>query len=299
MKTKIFLTIFIFSFGLLCFSTGCVLEETGTLQINLTDDPGMYDEVVIAFSEIAVHQSEKPDDIDEQDIDNEKVKGSAYGEDDENDENDEDNDDGANDGNWIVLPLDEEKQYDLLTLQDTSEIIAMANLGVGSFTQIRLKIVQGEDKTYVKIGDDTYPLEVPSGTQSGLKLIHPFEIVEGANTVLFLDFDAENSVIKTGNDQYKLQPTIKILSQGVKGTVVDSDGNPIAGATVSASGENVETESFKTGDDGTFEIPLTEGTYALEITAADYDDETIESVEVIRRKWTNLGSIHLTLSNIE
>jgi len=292
MKTKNFATMFILSFGLLCFYTGCVLEETGTLQINLTDDPGMYDEVVITFSEIAVHQSEKPDDIDEQNIDNERVKGSAYGED---DENDEDNDDGDNDGNWIVLLLDEEKQYDLLTLQDTSEIIAMANLEVGSYTQIRLKIVEGEDETYVKIGDDTYyPLEVPSGTQSGLKLIHPFEIVEGGNTVLFLDFDAEKSVIKTGNDQYKLQPTIKILSQGVKGTVVDSDGNPIAGATVSASGENVETESFKTGDDGTFEIPLTEGTYALEITAADYDDETIESVEVIRRKWTNLGSIQLT-----
>jgi hypothetical protein len=289
MKTKFFVTMFILLFGLACFYPGCVLEETGTLQINLTDDPGMYDKVVITFSEIAVHKSEKPDEIDEPDIESERVKGRAYGEDDEND-----GDDVDNDGNWIIVTLNEEKQYDLLTLQDTSEIIAMAELGVGSYTQIRLKIVEGEDKTYITIGDDTYPLEVPSGTQSGLKLIHPFEIVEGGNTVLFLDFDAEKSVVKTGNDQYKLKPTIKILSQGVKGTVVDSNEDPIAGATVSASGENVETESFATGDDGTFEIPLPEGTYTLEITADNYGIATIESVEVIERKWVNLGSIQLT-----
>ena len=146
---------------------------------------------------------------------------------------------------------------------------------------------------YVTIGEYTYPLEVPSGTQSGLKLIHPFEIIEGGNTVLFLDFDAEKSVVNTGNDQYKLKPTIKILSQGVKGTVVDDNEEPIAGATVSVPDGNVETESFITSDDGTFEIPLPEGTYTLEITAENYVTETIESVEVMEGAWVNLGSIQL------
>ena len=299
MKTKIFVHMLILFFGLICFYTGCILEETGTLQINLTDDPGIYDKVVITFSEIAVHQSEEQDETEEQDDidnqDNEGIPRNAYGEEDGNYYNDENNDDSDNDGNWIIIKLDEDRQYDLLKLQDTSEILAIAELGVGFYTQIRLKIVEGIDKTFVKIEDTIYPLEVPSGAQSGLKLTHPFEIVEGGTTVFYLDFDAEKSVVGTGNEQYKLKPTIKILSQGVKGTVVDSEGDPIAGATVSASGDDVDTESCSTGDDGTFELPLAEGIYTVEITAENYITETIESVEVIKGEWVNLGSIRLEL----
>jgi hypothetical protein len=277
MKTKIFATMFILFLGLVCFYTGCVLEETGTLQINLTDDPAEYEEVYITFSEISVHQGEE----------------DAIEEETKNGEDDGDDEDDVNGGNWIIIS-EEEQGFDLLTLQDGKfDLLATEDLDAGLYTQIRLKIVEGEDKTYITIGDDTYPLEVPSGTQSGLKLIHPFEIIEGGNTVLFLDFDAEKSVLKTGNDQYKLKPTIKILSQGVKGTVVDSNEYPIAGAIVSASGENVETESFTTGENGTFEIPLTEGTYTVEITADNCGTETIESVEVMEGKWVNLGSIKL------
>jgi hypothetical protein len=299
MKPKIILPVLVLLCGFLFFYLGCVLEKTGTLRINLTDDPGIYDEVVITFSEIAVHQSEEQDETDEQDDidnqDNEGIPRNAYGEDDGNDDNDGDNDDSDNDGNWIIIKLDEEIQYDLLKLQDTSEIIAIAELGVGFYTQIRLKIVEGIDKTFVKIGDTIYPLEVPSGAQSGLKLTHPFEIVEDGTTIFYLDFDAEKSVVETGNEQYKLKPTIKILSQGVKGIVVDSDEDPIAGATVSASDDDVDTESCSTGDYGTFELPLAEGIYTVEITAESYNTETIESVEVTKGEWVNLGSIQLEL----
>jgi len=55
-----------------------------------------------------------------------------------------------------------------------------------------------------------YPLVVPSGTKSGLKLTSGFEITADNDTVIYLDFDAEESV-KTPGDKYHLQPTIKIL----------------------------------------------------------------------------------------
>ena len=54
------------------------------------------------------------------------------------------------------------------------------------YTQIRLKIVEGNDiernpETYLGLeeGGDKNPLEVPSGAQSGLKLIHPFTLPAG------------------------------------------------------------------------------------------------------------------------
>ncbi|GAG24199.1 unnamed protein product, partial [marine sediment metagenome] len=57
-----------------------------------------------------------------------------------------------------------------------------------------------------------FDVEIPSVYQTGLKLIHPFEIIAGEITELTIDFDAEKSIIKTGNGSYKLMPVIKIVT---------------------------------------------------------------------------------------
>ena len=56
MKSKVFMSMFTLFFGFVCFYLGCVSEETGTLTINLTDDPAQYCEVHVTFSEISVHK---------------------------------------------------------------------------------------------------------------------------------------------------------------------------------------------------------------------------------------------------
>jgi len=190
MKPKVLVSLFILFFGLLFFYLGCVPEETGTLFINLTDDPAQYCEVHVTFSEIAVHKAE----VDEQDDENieEQTQENKYN---------EDNDDDEEDGNWIIIKGEEEEQgYNLLELEDAFVLLAKADLEPGVYTQIRLKIVEGEDelgdpKTYIKLtcdGDcdcdsEKLLLKVPSGAQSGLKLIHPFEINSGEQTTLNLD----------------------------------------------------------------------------------------------------------------
>jgi len=40
--------------------------------------------------------------------------------------------------------------------------------------------------------------------------------VDGEETVLTIDFDAEKSIIKTGNGNYKLKPVIKIVTTYVE-----------------------------------------------------------------------------------
>ena len=163
MKSKVFLSVFILLCGLLCFSSGCTLEGTGTLTINLTDEPGDYEEVHITVSQISVHRGE------EEEATEERVQ---------------DSEENANDGNWIIIS--EVKQgYNLLDFQDGAfSPLAEADLEAGVYTQIRLKIVEGEDETYVRLESEEgegnkYPLKVPSGAKSGLKLVHPFKIFAG------------------------------------------------------------------------------------------------------------------------
>jgi len=67
------------------------------------------------------------------------------------------------------------------------------------------------NKSYI-IFEVIYPLDIPSVGQTGIKLIHPFEIIPGYITELTLDFDVQHSIIETGNGEYKLKPVIGIIS---------------------------------------------------------------------------------------
>lgn len=289
MKTKKITTVITSLTALLFLFFGCgAKEKTGTLKINLTDTPGTYEEVFITFSEVSVHRGEDQD----------NSTGNAA-------------DNAANSG-WIIIE-DEEQGFDLLTLQSGNfTLLAEAKLAAGIYTQIRLKISDGEDengepKTYVKVGGEKYALKVPSGTKSGLKFTHPFRIEADNETVFFVDFDAEKSVKQTGKGNYQLKPTISILSelspnhgeQGITGTVQDStDNESIEGATVFAYLETDNaTEpnaSAKTDEEGYFILPVAEGTYTLEVDAAGYETYTMDSM-VVGTGFKELGPIKLDL----
>jgi hypothetical protein len=56
-----------------------------------------------------------------------------------------------------------------------------------------------------------HALIVPSGMQTGLKLIGPFSVSPGGTTQLTLDFVADQSVVLQSDGTYRLQPTIKMV----------------------------------------------------------------------------------------
>jgi hypothetical protein len=97
------------------------------------------------------------------------------------------------------------RTFDLLQLRDRTLSIASLDLDPGRYTQIRIFVseaiatVEGEERD----------VKVPSGK---IKIIHPFELPEGATAVMIIDFDAEESLHlhETGNGQLILRPVIKI-----------------------------------------------------------------------------------------
>lgn len=113
-------------------------------------------------------------------------------------------------GEWIEWELLEPTEYNLIELKDVFVLLSGSELNSGKYTQIRLFITN--PNILLNEGVEYITLIIPSAEQTGIKLIHPFEIIEGEETELTIDFDAEKSIIKTGNGSYKLKPVIKVIT---------------------------------------------------------------------------------------
>ncbi|MES2429937.1 MAG: DUF4382 domain-containing protein [Bacteroidota bacterium] len=97
--------------------------------------------------------------------------------------------------------------YNLLDLQNNVDtLIAEAIIPTGKIEEIRL--VLGSDNTIV-FDSVSYPLTIPSGSQSGLKIKVNKEL-NGSVDSLLIDFDAALSILQTGAGDYKLKPVIKV-----------------------------------------------------------------------------------------
>ena len=95
--------------------------------------------------------------------------------------------------------------YNLLDFQgDVDILIASGNYDLSTITEIRL--ILGENNT-IKIDGMTYPLTIPSGAKSGLKIKINEDVTDLSLVSLLIDFDACKSV-KEVNGEYKLSPVI-------------------------------------------------------------------------------------------
>lgn len=106
---------------------------------------------------------------------------------------------------WIEV-VDEPQTFDLIAIKDVKKILGTAELNPGKYTQIRLSI----DSAIVTIDDVEYTLTTPS---DAIKLIHPFDITAGNETILTLDFDAQASIHSTGKDKYVLNSVIGVTQE--------------------------------------------------------------------------------------
>jgi PKD repeat protein len=117
--------------------------------------------------------------------------------------------DGEGDAGWYTI-VNESQIFDLIALQDVTDVLGEQTLSTGKYTQIRLTI----EKAEITINDSgdhlVHDLKIPSGS---IKLTKGFWIYEDQTTILTLDFDIHESVHKTGSDKYILKPTIKIIQE--------------------------------------------------------------------------------------
>ena len=97
--------------------------------------------------------------------------------------------------------------YNLLGLQNGLDtLIGTAVLPKGTLQEIRL--VLGSDNT-IKVNGTVFPLVIPSGSESGLKIKVNKKLKAEIET-LIVDFDAALSIHEEGTGDYKLRPVLKI-----------------------------------------------------------------------------------------
>ncbi len=111
---------------------------------------------------------------------------------------------------------------------------------------------------------------MPSGFQSGIKIVKGFDITANQTTELLLDFDATKSIVEPGtNNKWLLKPTIKVLSTTEYALIEGSAGAPgvlISAQVYSAAAPDLEdqvTVEAATVSDAT-------GHYKLLVEPGDY-----------------------------
>lgn len=97
--------------------------------------------------------------------------------------------------------------YDLLQLQNGVDTLLAAGVIPSNNVQ-EIRFVLGTNNTIVVAGI-SYPLTIPSGAESGLKLKINKQLNGPIDSIL-IDFDAAMSIHQTGTGSYKLMPVLKI-----------------------------------------------------------------------------------------
>jgi hypothetical protein len=188
--------------------------------------------------------------------------------------------------------------YDLMDLRNgVTATLAEMDIPEGTYSQVRLYV----DSAIVVLVDSTkFPLKVPGGASSGLKIfIKPDIIVEeGITSELLLDFDMSKSFVAKGKIDgpkgitgFNLKPVVRAVNLAaagrLRGTVTDTSETGIPDVQVSISiGDSVLTNTFTdtTGAYALLGIPV--GTYSVEAAAASYLAETFTDVAVDERGTT-------------
>jgi hypothetical protein len=179
--------------------------QSGVLGVAITDAPACgFEAVNVTVSKVRVHQSDSA---------------------------------SENTAGWTDITLSPARKINLLTLNDpTQPNFALESLGetsltAGHYTQLRLVLVPNSNNPNLPLANSVVlstqsnteiPLDTPSALQSGIKLIHQFDVGSGQRVDLLLDFDVCKSIVTHNNGTYKLKPVIQVIPfvlNGIEGFV--------------------------------------------------------------------------------
>jgi hypothetical protein len=113
------------------------------------------------------------------------------------------------------------KSIDLMKLRGgvTGTLTEGAEIPAGDYDWMRLMVLAEKNSqggSYIKLlSGAQYPLWIPSGAETGLKLVRPFTVAQGSTTRLLVDFDLRKSIVAPpGQDpNYVMRPTLRLLDQ--------------------------------------------------------------------------------------
>lgn len=185
----------------------------------------------------------------------------------------------------VNYPLASEQSINLLTLQGTEDFTLLANQPVpaGNYQWMRLDIDPSHSYVVTQSGAE-YPLSIPSGSETGLKLVSGFTVAQGSLSSFVIDFNLRQSLTESnqgGTTTYSLTPALRIVNQLEVGQISGSvSSNLVIGSTpISATGCDPAVYVYQ-GTGLTLEgydavvsggtMPLTSATLSLDSSTGTY-----------------------------
>lgn len=176
-----------FRLAALLLATGALSACNGALSINLTDTPiDGATSVVIDFTGIELHNTN---------------------------------------GTTSTITFPTPQQIDVLQLQNgiTAALLQGHSLPTGTYDWIQLDVLatqdtQGQSSITLASGQQ-FPLYIPAGSATGLKLNTSFTVATSGTTQLIIDFNLRQSITSTDGQNYALVPALRVANQAEVGTL--------------------------------------------------------------------------------
>lgn len=243
-------------------------EAPGTLRVSMVDAPLIesgVEAVMVTFSSIRVHR---------------------------------DDDAEASSDGWTEImgagTAVEDRTFNLLELVNgVSALLGEQQLEAGTYTQIRIIV----ENAIARVDGVDEELTIPSGPQTGIKLVGNFTIESEEITDLLLDFDVEQSVRNLGNGDWEMRPTIRVvpvvLSGSISGVVLPIGSNAVVNVYAAGSADLVTTTQVDALT-GEFMVKgLLAGTYDIQIVAEGFSLATVSGVAVTAGAETEASGVTL------
>ena len=154
---------------------------------------------------------------------------------------------------WTALSSTKKTVNLLRLVNGVREQLALTGIESGHYTQLRLILTDIPDDTlnilsvkhpyanyFIDQSNSSVELKVPSGFQTGIKIVQGFDISSSGTTELILDFDVVRSIVRAGkSSQWLLKPTIKMLTTVEASIIqgkVDMEGVLVSAQVYNGSG---------------------------------------------------------------
>lgn len=191
------------------------------------------------------------------------------------------------DSGWIVVANDTTSIDFVALVNGRTALVVDTSLPAGEYDELRISLL---DSNWIVVAGDSYPLRVPGGLNSGVRIHALFSIADEESTLLYVDFDIAAS-ISQHDGEYRMVPSFSAYDAAVCGRVAgmvrDSAGNPVPNAVVQTVG-TVTNHTTLSGIDGAYTLILPSGTYTFECTADDFGpaDTMYRDIRVISGQTT-------------
>ncbi len=177
---------------------GCAAQsQTGSVEVRVTDAPSTQDvtSVMVTVTSVQIHSAEASTSSTTTQATTTTTTATAT------------------DSGWKTLKLSGPSTFDLLKIKGLEQVLAVGDLAIGQYTQIRMAV----SKVQVAIsGGQLQDATIPSGD---LKFVQSFNVVADKTTVILFDFDAAHSINVTGNGSVMFKPVIKLTVTKTPGTI--------------------------------------------------------------------------------